>query len=164
MPSSPSPVPSSVAAKEVETLSSLTAAVAGLKAVSCKPRQRKWTSVHQAAHKDPTHQNTATSHLNLWISRLAYDKGPDSLRLLAGFPPEEVKSETFPGFRTKQSQRALSQNHLVSAKKYQKILSAPCLCDSDFWVSNHTGISPFHPELCAQSSAAKATVHKPNHT
>ena len=32
------------------------------------------------------------------------------------------------------------------------------------WVSNHTGISPFHPELCAQSSAAKATVHKPNHT
>ena len=25
-------------------------------------------------------------------------------------------------------------------------------------------VSPFHPELCAQSSAAKATVHKPNHT
>ena len=44
MPSSPSPVPSSVAAKEVETLSSLTAAVAGLKAVSCKPRKRKWSS------------------------------------------------------------------------------------------------------------------------
>ena len=55
MPSFPSPVPSSVAAKEVETLSSLTAAVAGLKAVSCKPRQRKWTSVHQAAPKGYPH-------------------------------------------------------------------------------------------------------------
>ena len=123
MPSSPSSVPSSVAAKEVETLSSLTAAVVGLRAVSCKARKRKWTS-DQAAHKDPTHQNTATSHLNLWISRFAYDKGPDSLRLRAGFPPEEVKSETFPGFRTKQSQRALSQNHLVSAKISKNIVCA----------------------------------------
>jgi hypothetical protein len=49
-----------------------------------------------------------------------HGSSPDLLRLLAGLPPQEVKSETCPGSRTKQPQRALSQIHLVSAKNIKK--------------------------------------------